>query len=106
MDNTNTFGARLTGSESAALTLAQETADANGSPVMVLSRDGWFTICEEPPEEMEPSPYASGWEDHALVEPMDDEDDATPRRKLTRQERLQGLADSGCDTWADYRGER
>ena len=35
--------------------------------------------------------------------------DGTPlysRRKPTRQERLQGLADSGCDTWAEYRGER
>ncbi len=27
-------------------------------------------------------------------------------RKLTRQERLEGLADSGCDTWEEYRGER
>ena len=30
----------------------------------------------------------------------------TPRRKLTRQEQLEGLADSGVDTWEDYRGER
>lgn len=29
-----------------------------------------------------------------------------PRRKPTREERLQGLADSGCDTWEEYRGER
>ncbi len=28
------------------------------------------------------------------------------RHKLTRMERLQGLADSGVDTWEDYRGER
>lgn len=28
------------------------------------------------------------------------------RRKLTRAERLQGLADRGIDTWEDYRGER
>ncbi len=27
-------------------------------------------------------------------------------RHLNRNERLQGLADSGCDTWAEYRGER
>ncbi len=27
-------------------------------------------------------------------------------RRLSRNERLQGLADSGCDTWAEYRGER
>lgn len=25
---------------------------------------------------------------------------------LTRQERLEGLADRGCDTWEEYRGER
>lgn len=24
------------------------------------------------------------------------------RRRMTRQERLQGLADQGCDTWDDY----
>ncbi len=29
-----------------------------------------------------------------------------PRRKLTRQERLQGMADRGVDTWEEYRGER
>ncbi len=27
-------------------------------------------------------------------------------RRLTRQERLQGLADRGCDSWEEYRGER
>ena len=27
-------------------------------------------------------------------------------RKLTRPERLQGLADRGVDTWEEYRGER
>lgn len=36
----------------------------------------------------------------------DDWDDAEPRRKLTRQERLQGHADQGCDTWEEYWGER
>ena len=30
----------------------------------------------------------------------------SPRRKLTRNERLQALADSGCDPLEDYRGER
>lgn len=28
------------------------------------------------------------------------------RRKLTRQEQLEGLADRGIDTWEEYRGER
>lgn len=27
-------------------------------------------------------------------------------RRLSRQERLEGLADSGIDTWEEYRGER
>ena len=29
-----------------------------------------------------------------------------PRRKMTRNERLQEAADRGCDTWEEYRGER
>jgi hypothetical protein len=29
-----------------------------------------------------------------------------PPRKLTREERLQRLADSGVDTWEEYRGEK
>jgi len=53
-----------------ALEIAQGTADANGAPVMVLSRDGWFVISEEPPDDMDPSPYDAGWVDHALVEPQ------------------------------------
>ena len=28
------------------------------------------------------------------------------RRRLTRHEQLEGLADLGCDTWAEFRGER
>ena len=27
-------------------------------------------------------------------------------KRMTRQERLQALADSGCDIWEEYRGER
>jgi len=27
-------------------------------------------------------------------------------RRMTRQERLQGLADRGTDTWEEFRGER
>ena len=34
-----------------------------------------------------------------------DADRPAPRR-LTRQEWLEGLADRGCDTWEEYRGER
>lgn len=36
----------------------------------------------------------------------DVDDDPPPRRKLTRNERLQGLADAGVDTWKEERGER
>ena len=39
-------------------------------------------------------------------EPMTDRDDNSPRRRLTRYERLEALADSGCDTWSEFRGER
>ena len=38
--------------------------------------------------------------------PTTDRDDNSPRRRLTRYERLEALADSGCDTWAEARGER
>jgi hypothetical protein len=36
----------------------------------------------------------------------DDQVSNKPRRKLTREERLQRLADSGVDTWEEYRGEK
>ena len=36
----------------------------------------------------------------------DAEEPDEPRRKLTRNERLQGMADRGCDTLEEYRGER
>jgi hypothetical protein len=40
-------------------------------------------------------------------EAKDDEPDDEPRpRRLTRTERQQALADRGCDTWEEYRGER
>jgi len=43
--------------------------------------------------------------DSEVIETEADEDDEPPR-KLTRTERLQGLADSGCDTWSEWRQER
>lgn len=36
----------------------------------------------------------------------DEPEDEAPRRPLSRHEQLQGLADQGCDTWEEYRGER
>jgi hypothetical protein len=42
-----------------------------------------------------------------VEEPTNAEGDPIfPKRRPTRQERLQALADRGCDTWGDYRGER
>jgi hypothetical protein len=35
-----------------------------------------------------------------------EEPDQEPQRPLSRHERLQGMADRGCDTWEEYRGER
>ncbi len=37
---------------------------------------------------------------------LEDHEEPEPPRKLTRQERLEAMADSGCDTWEEYRGER
>jgi hypothetical protein len=37
-----------------------------------------------------------------LCETHQREDMRHIRRRRTRQERLQGLADQGCDTWDDY----
>jgi hypothetical protein len=46
-------------------------------------------------------------EDTEHEEDIEHEDDPPRRRpRLTRNERLQGLADRGCDTWEEYRGER
>lgn len=58
-------------SERHALAMAQSTADANAAPVAVLARDGWYTVCEEPPDDMDPSPLDNGWSEVALVEPME-----------------------------------
>jgi hypothetical protein len=36
----------------------------------------------------------------------DNWDVGLPRRRLTRNERLQAMADHGIDTWADAKGEK
>lgn len=54
-----------------AFALAQGTADSNGAPVMLMQRDGWYTVCEYPPDALEPSPYGQGWEDVALIDPSE-----------------------------------
>jgi len=43
--------------------------------------------------------------DSEVVETEPDDEDEPPP-KLTRTEKLQGLADRGCDTWSEYRYER
>lgn len=45
----------------------------------------------------------AGWLDGN--EPEEPEVDR-PRRRLTRDERLQAMADAGCDTWEEYEGLR
>jgi hypothetical protein len=54
-----------------ALAVAKELADTNGAPVMLMRRDGWLAICEEPPDEADCDPYGHGWTDVAIVEPND-----------------------------------
>lgn len=66
-----TFGAQLfhESQQDAIYREAQDTANANGAPVMIMARDGWLTICEEPPDDAECDPYGHGWQDYALVAP-------------------------------------
>ena len=48
--------------------LADEYAAANGAPVAIISRDGWFAISEEPPDDLTDG-YPDGWKIVAFVEP-------------------------------------
>ena len=46
-------------------------------------------------------------DDHAICDVCREDLRAeAPRHRLTRHERLQGLADRGHDTWEEVRGER
>lgn len=64
-----TFGRFATIHERYAIQIAQETADSNGSPCGVWARDGWYTVSEEPPDDIEPAPEESGWSLDTIVEP-------------------------------------
>lgn len=66
-----TFGEHLFANPAHAIAEGQDIADRNGAPVMVMARDGWFTVCEEPPDDAECDPYGHDWTDYALVDPKD-----------------------------------
>lgn len=42
----------------------------------------------------------------AFAEPDDEISQRPGLRRLTQHERRQVMADHGCDTWEEYRGER
>lgn len=51
--------------------VARQTARGNGAPVAILQRDSdsVYAVCEEPPDDMEPSPLEQGWTVVGIVEP-------------------------------------
>lgn len=53
-----------------AIARAQDMADANGAPVRVWTRDGWFVIDERPDDDLpDPTPESQGWAEYAIVDP-------------------------------------
>ena len=69
-----TFGTRLFASPQQVnycYQVAQETANANDCPVVILERDGWLAIIEEPPDEAECDPLGQGWVEVALIAPVE-----------------------------------
>ena len=54
-----------------ALDDAQQLSNQNGAPVGVWDRQGWYAVCETPPEDIEPSPESEGWTLHAVVDPQE-----------------------------------
>lgn len=46
------------------------------------------------------------YEDKPTEQEQGEREEHEPVRRMTRAERQQALADSGVDTWEDYRGER
>lgn len=48
----------------------------------------------------------AGWIETADGDVVNELEDDRPRRRLTRQERLQELADRGTDTWPEFYDER
>ena len=62
------FARNLFAASTVAIAIAQDLSDRNGSPVGVWARDGWFSVDERPPEEIEPDPEAAGWRVYAVVD--------------------------------------
>jgi Zn finger protein HypA/HybF involved in hydrogenase expression len=76
----------------------------------LAERDGALVECESCGEEfrqdanhLEMCPACVEREEQAAEERAEL---AARRRRLTRQERLEMMADAGCDTWAEYGCER
>lgn len=65
------FASRLFSREIHALDEAQSIASTNGSPCGVWLRDGWYTVCDCPPDMIEPNPELIGWQFVAIVAPKE-----------------------------------
>ena len=63
------FDSQLWADCDTAILFGQDMANENGSPVAILMRDGWFAVCEEPPDEMDEDPLSHGWIEWALIDP-------------------------------------
>ena len=67
------FAQNLFAASNVAIAIAQDLSDRNGSPVGVWTRDGWFSVDERPPDDIEPDPEAAGWRMYAVVDPTEAE---------------------------------
>lgn len=71
IDGTPTgFGLKLYTIARHAINIAQDTANRNGAPVAVWTRDGFYAVSEWPDDCYDQNPMDDGWHDYALVEPI------------------------------------
>ena len=61
-------------SERIAICHAQAFSDEIDGPVGIWSRDGWYAMCDIPPDLIDPDPTLSGWALCAIVDPQHEED--------------------------------
>lgn len=59
--------------ETDAIMAAQALADETDCGAGVWHRDGWYVVCDIPPDMIEPSPEAFGWTFYALLGPTERE---------------------------------